>query len=147
MAKPSLEKPLWTQIAVDSEFEDIRLVDMEVAKTTWSRVHETMRVVYFKLSAQPPDLMWHKYFVEERESRIGLRRRGLWIEQGYLSFDCLLDEIEHYHLPDVQRSLDYANRKYREYLTARRKERAEAHSAERDEIVELEKLRQRLHLG
>jgi len=135
--------PLWTAVAADGSVEEVRIIDLDVAKTTWSRVHESMRVVHLRLSRQP-DLQWIKFFHEERESRIGIRRRGLWIEDGYVAFDCLTDEIESHHLPDIRRSLDFANLKYREFVAARQRERSDGVDAGRTEQRKLEALRTRL---
>lgn len=137
------QSPLWTAVAADGSVEDVRIMDLDVAKTTWSRVHESMRVVHLRLSRQP-DLQWIKFFHEERESRIGIRRRGLWIEDGYVAFDCLTDEIESHHLPDIRRSLDFANLKYREFVAARQRERSDGLDAGRVEQRKLEALRTRL---
>ena len=139
-----MNKPLWTSVRVEQDFVDIRIVDLDVAKTTWSRIHESMRVVYLKLSAPPPDLMWEHFFFEERGSRICIQHRGIWIEEGYISFDCVPADVERFHIPDIQRSIGYANAKYHEYARQRRREREEAREAEREELIELERLRKRL---
>jgi hypothetical protein len=137
-------QPLWTSLRVDYDFDDIRVVDMDVSKTTWSRIHESMRVVYLKLSAPPPDAIWVRYFFEDRESRICIQHRGIWLEHGYISFDCLPKDIESFHIPDIKRSVAYANAKYADYVKLRKRENDEARHAEQQEIEELEKLRARL---
>lgn len=100
-------------------FEEIVIVDLDLRKTTWSRVHSSMRTLYLKLSREP-DLGWVRFFHEERESRVVIKRHGLWVEEGYIVFDCLLDDVETHHMPDFRQSVDYANAKYREWLEARR---------------------------
>jgi hypothetical protein len=142
--KESAPDTLWSNVRIDQPIEDVRIIDLDVTKTTWSRVHDSMRVMYLKLSAHPPDLMWVKFFHEERERRINARRRGLWIENGYILIDCLPDEIDKVHLPDIRLSVNYANTTYRTYVEERRRERDAAHHAEKREIEELEKLRQRI---
>src|SRR5258706_16456972 len=102
-------------------FIDIGIVDLDLAKTTWSRVHSSMRTLYLGLSREP-DIAWIRFFHEERESRIVIKRHGLWIEDGYIVFDCLLADVETDHLPDLRLSLDYANRKSRELIAQRREE-------------------------
>ena len=138
------EKPLWTHLSsLPDTFDDVLIVDLDPSKTTWSKIHEDLRVVYLKLNREPPDLLWTKFFHQERESRTMIRRRGLWIEEGYISFDCLPEEIEPFHLPDIQRSVDFANRKYREYFDMRRREMraSDPIAAARDS---LEQMRSRL---
>ncbi len=112
-------------------FEDIAIVDLDLRKTTWSQVHSSMRTLYLKLSREP-DQGWIRYFHEERESRVVIKRHGLWIEEGYIVFDCLLDEVETHHMPDFRESVDYANVRYYEWLDARSEEseqtRRDAHA-------------------
>ncbi len=129
---------------MDGEFEDIRIVDLDLRRTTWSRVHESMRVVFLRLNRAPPDLDWTRLFHEERASRINARRCGLWIEDDYISFDCLLADVETHHVPDIQRSIDFANRQYRDVLAKRARER-DARSAETQaEAAALAALRERV---
>jgi hypothetical protein len=137
------DQPLWISMPADGRAEPVNIVDLDVARTTWSRVHESMRVAHLRLSRQP-ELQWIKFFHEERESRIGIRRRGLWIEDGYIAFDCLTQEIESHHLPDIRRSVEYANQKYLAFVEARRRERGDGVAAGQAELRELEALRDRL---
>ena len=83
-----------------------------------------MRTLYLKLSREP-DLEWIRHFNSERESRIVPTRHGMWIEDGYIIFDCLLQNVERYHLPDFQQSIDYANERSHERVAERREERAQ----------------------
>lgn len=126
---------------MEAEFEDIRIVDLDLSRTTWSRVHDSLRVMFLRLDREPPDNDWPRLFFEERETRIVARRRGLWIEDGYISFDALPEEVETIHLPDIRQSVSYANRKYRELCVQRRRRQldnlAELQS-ERDELLALQ---------
>lgn len=125
----------------NAEFEDIRIVDLDLARTTWSRVHESLRVMFLRLDREPPDTDWPRLFFEERETRIVARRRGLWIEENYISFDSLPEEVEKIHLPDIRQSIAYANRKYRELCVERRLKRLEnlaEQRSERDEMLSLQ---------
>jgi hypothetical protein len=137
------EKPLWTAVASDANAEPIRIIDLDVAKTTWSRVHESMRVVHLRLNRQP-DAHWIRFFHEERESRINARRAGIWIEEGYIAFDCLLHEVETHHMPDIRRSVDFANERSLALVAARLRERGAQAAADRGERLELEQLRKRV---
>ena len=105
-----------------ADFADIAIVDLDLAKTTWSRVHASMRTLYLRLSREP-DLAWVRFFHEERESRVVVRRHGLWIEDGYIVFDCRLEDMQTYHLPDFRQSIEYANEKSRELARAQHEER------------------------
>ena len=99
--------------SAEISFTDIGIVDLDLKKTTWSRVHSAMRTLYLGLS-RAPDLAWTRFFHEERESRIVIKRHGLWIEDDYIVFDCLLPDVERHHLPDFRLSIAYANRKSHE---------------------------------
>jgi hypothetical protein len=121
-------------------FTDIGIVDLDLAKTTWSRVHSSMRTLYLGLS-RAPDIAWVRFFHEERESRIVIKRHGLWIEDGYIVFDCLLPDVETHHLPDFRTSIDYANRKSRELVAQRHEESEQLRSSTRAEQRRLADLR------
>ena len=73
-------------------FEDVAIVDLDLPRTTWSRVHSAMRTLYLKLSREP-EVPWVRLFHEEREARVVIKRHGLWIEDGYIVFDCLLEDV------------------------------------------------------
>ena len=126
-----------------STFEDITIVDLDLKKTTWSRVHSSMRTLYLKLSREP-DLEWIRHFNSERESRIVPTRHGMWIEEGYIIFDCLLQNVERYHLPDFQQSIDYANARLHERVVERREERAQRRAQVTEEHDVLESLRAKI---
>ena len=121
-------------------FEDIVIVDLDVQKTTWSRVHSAMRTLYLRLS-RDPDLAWNKFFFEERNARVEVKRHGLWIEDGYIVFDCLLIDVDNHHLPDIRRSIAYANERSRELRQAQQDEREQLKAKARDEAEILKSLR------
>jgi hypothetical protein len=131
---------------MSSSFEDIAIVDLDLSKTTWSRVHSAMRTLYLRLS-HDPEVGWVKFFHEERESRVVLKRHGLWIEDGYIVFDCLLEDVDEHHLPDFRLSVQYANQKYRELLAERRDEGVQMRNDARVEQLELAMLRARIRSG
>ena len=136
-------KQTWTGMGLDEAFDDIRIVDLEERKTTWSRVHESMRVVHLRLT-RAPDGQWIRLFHEERESRIMARRSGFWIDDDEISFDCLLPDVEIHHLPDIERSLAYANRRYHELVVEQRRSRGARQGDVRAEREELRALRDRI---
>jgi hypothetical protein len=126
-----------------ADFTDIGIVDLDLKKTTWSRVHSSMRTLYLGLSREP-DLAWIRFFHEERESRIVIKRHGLWIEDGYIVFDCLLPDVESHHLPDFRASIDYANRKSRELVATHREQSEQQRRSTRAEQRRLAELRARI---
>ena len=126
-----------------SDFADIVIVDLDVAKTTWSRVHSSMRTVYLQLSREP-NVAWTRHFLEEREKRINPKRHGLWIEDHYIVIDCLIHEVESHHLPDVHKSVAYANRKCREHIDSHRETAEDAREDARSEQEKLAALRARI---
>jgi hypothetical protein len=128
---------------MSADSDDIVIVDLDLPRTTWSRVHSSMRTLYLKLSREP-DTSWVRFFHEERESRVVIKRHGLWIEEGYIVFDCLLDDVETHHLPDFRRSVEFANNKYRELMQARREEGEQTRQDAIDEKRELAALRARI---
>jgi hypothetical protein len=130
-----------------ADFVDVRIVDLDLARTTWSRVHDSLRVMFLRLDRDPPDNEWIRLFFEERQSRIVALRRGLWIEDGCISFDASPDEVENIHLPDIRRSVDYANRRFREVVAQRRRQRDDATRDLREERAALLALQARVRVA
>jgi hypothetical protein len=126
--------------------DDISIIDLDLKKTTWSRVHSSMRTLHLKLSAEP-DLDWVRFFREERESRVVIKRHGLWIEEGHIVFDCLLADVETHHLPDFRLSIAYANANYRELRATRRLETRQRQGDARNEQEQLAMLREHIRDG
>ena len=122
------------------EFTDIVIVDLDVNRTTWSRVHSSMRTLHLKLN-RDPNPEWTRLFYEERNSRVELKRHGLWIEDGYIVFDCLLIDVDDYHLPDIRQSIDYANARSRVLVEVRHAEAERLRSEARSEAHMLGALR------
>ena len=136
-----MKQPIWTAVRdLEEVFEDIRIVDLDSAKTTWSRVHTSMRTVYLRLSREP-DFAWSRFFHEERASRINARRHGLWIEDEYIVIDCMLDEVQTHQLPDIEKSIRFANEQSRVLREQRRVERQSSTQAVADEREQLAELR------
>ena len=123
--------------------EDIDIVDLDVARTSWSRVHSSMRTVYLKLSREP-DVAWTRHFFEERGKRVNPRRHGLWIEDDFIVLDCFVNEVESHHLPDLRRSIDYANRMRREHVERHREHVEQSRDDARGEQDALAALRARI---
>ncbi len=133
--------PNWTRL--DEAFTEIRIVDLDAKRTTWSRVHESMRIVYLRLN-RAPDLLWIRLFHEERAARAHPLRFGLWIDDNEISFDCRLEDVETQHIPDLLPSLEYANRRYREELVRHRAHQSGARDEGRSEAVMLAELGERI---
>jgi hypothetical protein len=132
-----------TQAPPTGSFDEICVIDLDVRKTTWSRVHSSMRTLYLQLSREP-DTDWTRFFNEERESRIVINRHGLWIEEGFIVFDCLLEDVDTYHLPDFRLSIAYANRKCQELVETRRAKGEVNRTDNRNEQQALDALRARI---
>ena len=135
------ELPSWARL--DERFEDVHIVALDPRRTTVSRVHESMRVVYLKLD-RAPDRFWVRLFRENRDQRTNPLRFGLWIEDEWISFDCRIDDIETSHVPDIEASIEYANRRYREVLEERRAQHAAPVDEGPSEAAKLDALAARL---
>lgn len=121
-------------------FEDIVIVDLDIGRTAWSRVHSSMRTLHLKLN-RDPEPGWSKLFFEERNSRVELKRHGLWIDEAYIVFDCLLIDVDDYHLPDIRQSIDYANARSRVLVEAHHADLERQRDEARDEAQMLGALR------
>jgi hypothetical protein len=89
-----------------------------------------------ELSAAPP-VEWEGIFLEERRLPRHTMWRRAWIEGRYIVIRCTPEELEKYHLRNLQDDVDGTNAKYREHLK-------KAAAAEQDEAQREQEERERL---
>ncbi len=124
---------------MEIDFVDIKIVSLEDELTVESPNNPALRYIYLKLSQTPPPL-WQKYFTESRKVARHTKWRHIWIDRKFFVVECVPEEIETHHLPDLKKDVGYANAKYREYLqhqvrTDYRNEQTQ--SIERDRLREM----------
>ena len=100
---------------MEIDFIDIKIVSLEDEMTVVSHDQPSLRYVYLKLSQTPPPL-WQNYFKESRKIARHPHWRNAWIDRKFIVIECLLEEIETYHLTDLKQDLAKANNQYRKYL-------------------------------
>lgn len=124
---------------MEIDFVDIKIVSLEDELTVESPNNPALRYIYLKLSQTPPPL-WQKYFAESRKVARHTKWRHIWIDRKFFVVECVPEEIETHHLPDLKKDVAYANAKYREYFQHQaRMEHRSAHtqSMERDRLREM----------
>ena len=118
-------------------FAEIRILDLDVERTEQSPSAPGLRLMHLELSADPPS-EWAQIFDNERS----FARHSMWrearIEGRYIVVDCVPEELQRYHLPDLKQDVGNSNVKYVAWLA--RHEADEAREAEQKK-AELERLR------
>jgi hypothetical protein len=126
-----------------ANFEDIRILDFDLAKTYNPDETHFLLNMYLRLSTTPPP-EWREIFDAERRFPRHTMWRRAWTEGDYIVVYCVPEELERYHLRDLREDVANANAKYREYLTElAQKETKEATKQEKQK-QELSDLRRRL---
>ena len=125
-------------------FNDIRLVGLDTKLTMPSPSASGMNLVYFNLSAVPPP-GWANIFSQKRE----FPRHNMWrhahVEGDHIVVDCVLDEIERYHLNDIKTDVVNSNQKYRQLLAQRERHQQQAQAAREKAQAEIDELANRLN--
>jgi len=122
---------------METDFVDIKIVSLEDGMTVASPREPSLFYVYLKLSQTPPPL-WEKHFKSSRRVSRHPHWREAWIDRKFIIVECLMDELEKYHLNDLKQDIAAANKAYREYV------RPQSHAdrqKEKAHLSELEKLR------
>jgi hypothetical protein len=124
-------------------FTDIKLVGLDTKLTRQSPSAPGMKLVYLNLSAVPPS-SWAQIFSQERE----FPRHSMWrhahVEGDHIVIDCVLDEIEKYHLKDIKEDVNNSNLKYRQLIAQREQHQQRAQAARDKEQAEVDELAKRL---
>ena len=112
-----------------AQFEDIRIVDIDLSASFNPDPLKSLYNMFLRLSRTPPR-EWEEIFASERQFPRHTMWRRAWIEGSSIVIYCVPEEIEKYHMDDLQRDVGNSNRRYREYL----KERAQKEVQERDRL-------------
>jgi hypothetical protein len=126
-----------------TEFTDIKIVDLDVARTRSSDKAPGLRHMFLKLSAPPPG-KWAEILVQERTFPRHTMWRDAWIEDDYLIVDCVPEELESHHLRDLKQDVAPSNAKYRGYLRRLAQQHVQQQQAQDAEREHLSKFRERL---
>lgn len=100
---------------MDIDFADIKIIGLEEEMTVDSPVRPHLRYVYLRLSQSPPPL-WQNYFKDARKVSRHPHWRQAWVDRKYIIVECLLPELELYHLNDLRQDVATANQRYHQHL-------------------------------
>ena len=126
-----------------AEFEDIKIVDLDVSATRSSGRGGALREMYLQLS-NTPSAPWSEIFQNERAFPRHSMWRDAWISGEYIVVDCVPEELERDHLPYLKQDVANTNQKYREYLTKCAQHEQRQHQAQDKEDQRLKGIRDSL---
>lgn len=127
------------------EFDDIKIVEIDNSSSYKPDPSKALYNVYLKLSHQP-SYEWQQIFEAERKFPRHTMWRRAWIEGNNIVIHCGLEEIEKYHLNDLQEDVNNVNKKYRDYLTEEARKESKESLKEKSEKDKLNEIKRRLNL-
>jgi hypothetical protein len=134
---------------MNSNFEPIRLVDLNTKKTRPSPTAPTRSLLSLQLSDLPPD-KWAEIFSQERQFPRDPEPWHLlgrvWLEGDCIVADCVPEELER-HLDELKISLDRANAAYKNFLIKQSFTPGQEPEQHKIQQARLEKIRARLNLN
>ena len=86
-------------------FENIRIIDLDLARSENPNGAKSLYNMYLKLSSSPP-LEWVQIFEAERRFPRHTMWRRAWIEGKYIVIHCVPEELEQYHFHDLSEDTD-----------------------------------------
>ena len=126
-----------------NDFIDIRITEMDEKKSYKPDENKLLYNIYFKLSDTPPS-EWDQIFEAERRYPRHTMWRRAWVEGNYLIINCVPDELEKYHLNDLNEDTNNTNHKYRQYLKEIAIHEIKERNKEKEEKQNLIDLKQKL---
>jgi hypothetical protein len=121
---------------MDIDFVDIRIVSLEDDMMVASPKDPSLFYVYLKLSQTPPPL-WQHHFKNSRRISRHTHWREAWIDRKFIVVECLVEELEKYHLNDLKQDITLANKAFREHVekqTHAEIQQTRAHLNEREKL-------------
>jgi len=125
------------------DFEDIRIIDLDVDKTKPSKKASEMRWLYLKLSSLPANT-WNEFFNQSRQQKADTNQREAWVEGDYIIIDCVPNELETHHLKELKENVLFANDSCRKIIDQRKKDEDDYSNKQKKEKDKLNELRKRL---
>ena len=122
-------------------FEDIRIAGFDDKLSSKPDPDKDLYDMRLELSAAPP-VEWEQIFLEERRFPRHTMWRRAWVEGRHIVIRCAPEELEQYHLRDLQEDVRNTNAKYREYLekaAAAEQEEAQRQQEERERLADIKR--------
>lgn len=149
--EPTLERKVLSPKQSHSEqkleiFEDISIIDLDDQRSYKPTEDKLLYNMYLKLSRTPPS-EWELIFDAERRFPRHTMWRRAWLEGQFIVIHCVPDELEKYHLSDLNEDLRNSNKKYREYLIELAQQEIREMDASKTERDDMKALKKRLGFG
>lgn len=127
-------------------FEDINIIDLDEQHSYKPDEDKKLYNMYLKLSRTPPS-EWEQIFDAERRFPRHTMWRRAWLEGQFIVIHCVPEELEKYHLSDLNEDVKNSNKKYREYLTELAQQEIREMDVEKTERENMKSLKKRLGFG
>lgn len=98
-------------------YEEIRIEGIDDALTEPSPKSADMRRMFVQLNMEPMPI-WISIFDNQRRLPRHSRWRDAHVEGSHIVVDCVPEEMQKYHLPDLKGDVEIANTEYRKYFAS-----------------------------
>jgi len=134
-------QPMRTEVAVAPHFPvydpyaatPVKIIGINKGRTNKPDPRMDLHDVYFELSSSPSS-GWKRLFEQRRSFPRHSMWRRAWISGSYIVCNCVLNEIERYHLIDLKEDVEFCNVEYaRQLLNQKVREEMAAKRAQEEE--------------
>lgn len=126
-----------------SEFEDIKIVAMDDEASYKDESDTQMVHIVLTLSASAP-YDWAQYFNERWEQQFYMMKRHASVSGLRLEIYCVPDELQRYHIPELNKVIAETNAAYRSHVVHAQQITAERDAKKGRERSELADLKSKL---
>ncbi len=123
-------------------FEDIKIIGLNEKSS--KRIDNTeFFEINLILSSSAP-IEWIEHFDKTWKSHIYLMKREAFVAGNVLTITCVPDELEKYHLPELNKIIDETNKWYKEYLYQKKLKQMKEEQKEKEDRELLCRLKENL---
>src|SRR5688500_12168066 len=124
-------------------FVDIKIVGMDETASSPREPHSAIVTITLQLSASGP-IEWAIYFNQAWQQHIYMMKRKARVSGRSLQIDCVPDELEAEHLPELKKVIADTNQAYSKYADAQARQRESDAAREAATAAQLKEIKGRI---
>jgi hypothetical protein len=129
-----------TEASMAGDLTEIRMTGLDdKACRAVERGSALMRMVITLSDSAPSE--WAEYFEHAWQNHIYMMKRRAYVSGSTLQIDCVPDELEKDHIPELKKVIEQTNRAYAAYHAKREQKRAAEAARQAEEAEKLGNLK------
>lgn len=128
---------------MSKEFEDIKISGLDDQSSQRVDPRSAIFRMVLELSSSAPS-EWSQYFNDRWKQNFYMMKRRAHVSGGRLEIECVPEELESDHLPQLKKVIAETNQAYRQYHTARQQQREAEDAQKNAHVAKMSDLKKKL---